>query len=166
MILDAFSGPWGVQIEVQYLPKLIPKWGSDPGTLQAPTWRPFWDRSGTILEGFGVHLGTIWVQFLWNFVSFGTMSANFTVIIEETVRVTRFRSALSVSRAYPGLHAPPGDENPWKMKITSELFFICVLGLIFNDFWMKLRAKMSPKSHPNSYQKRCPNSICFWYRFS
>ena len=30
------------------------------------------------------------------------MSANFTVIIEETVRVTRFRSALSVSRAYPG----------------------------------------------------------------
>ena len=161
MILDAFWGPLGVQIEVKYLSKLIPKWGSDPGTLQAPTWRPFWDRSGTILEGFGVHLGTIQVQFRWNFASFGTMSANFTVIIEETVRVTRFRSALSVSRAYPGLHAPPGIQNWWKLVEKLKLFFMCLLEVNFNEFWYKMRAKIASKSHAKPHQKQYPNSICF-----
>ena len=131
LILYAFWGPWGVQIEVKYLSKLIPKWGSDPGTLQAPTWWPFWDRSGTIVEEFGIYLGTIWVQFQWNFASFGTMSANFTVIIEETVRVTRFRPALSVSRAYPGLHAPPGIQNWLKMKEKSQVVFHMLFGCDF-----------------------------------
>ena len=109
----------------------------------------------------GFHLGTIWVQFRWNFVSFGTMSANFTVIIEETVRVTRFRSALSVSRAYPGLHAPPGIQNWWKMVEKPKLFFICLLEVIFNEFWYKMRAKIASKSHAKPHQKQYHNSICF-----
>ena len=55
-----------------------------------------------------------------------------------------FALALSVSRAYPGLHAPPGDENQRKINKKSKLNFVCLFGMTFNYFSLKFDSNLRP----------------------
>ena len=121
-----------------------------------------WDHVGTMLGA----LEAVWEQFRstsdQNSSYNGTTRQNYQEIAIIRLTIIRiiskplfapgsldkpceshdFALALSVSRAKPGLHAPPGDENRRKINKKSKLKFVYLFRLIFNDFSLKFDSKL------------------------